>query len=98
MEQEVHASEVFGGVSAAPAGLVLSSTPTSLVVLSGLVLAYALYYLVALVSRIDLRYDKTHPGTAALIRRCTLLKGRYWPSPWIFSGHLDVHPSRLFLI
>jgi predicted alpha/beta-fold hydrolase len=58
-------------------------------VVAGAVLAYGLYYLVALVSRIDLRYDKDHPGTAALLRRCSLLKGHYWPSPWIFSGHLD---------
>jgi len=84
MEQAVATAEGEDGGS-----IIVMRLPPAVLVFVGAMLAYAVYYLLALVSRIDLRFDKDHQGTAALLRRCSLLKGSYWPSPWIFSGHLD---------
>lgn len=53
--------------------------------------AYVMYYLRVLVSPIDLRlHPEPHTTPARLLERCSLLHGHYWPSPWVFSGHLDV--------
>jgi hypothetical protein len=92
MEQVVATAEGEDGGS-----IIIMRLPPAVMVFVGVMLAYAAYYLLALVSRIDLRFDKDHQGTAALLRRCSLLKGNYWPSPWIFSGHLDVR-GQTFLI
>jgi hypothetical protein len=89
MEQAVATAEGEDGGSI----IVIMRLPPAVLVFVGAMLAYAVYYLLALVSRIDLRFDKDHQGTAALLRRCSLLKGSYWPSPWIFSGHLDVRTT-----
>lgn len=68
----------------------------TLLAVFGLV-AYGAYYIVALVSHVELvRGEHRHPTTGKLLARCSLLRGRYWPSPWIFSGHLDV-PLSLFI-
>ena len=57
--------------------------------------AYTLYYLTKLVSTVKLVFVNSEKNNR-IVQLCPLLRGRYWPSPWVFNCHLQV--SQNFIV
>ena len=55
----------------------------------GLFFLYLIYYYVRIVSKVALVYHATEINKQ-IIKGCSLLRGKYWPSIFVFNSHLQV--------